>query len=44
MEAAKQAMTDRDAALQSGDWTSYGEADQRLTDAVNELLTLEGDQ
>ncbi|MFT4306662.1 MAG: UPF0182 family protein, partial [Microbacterium sp.] len=44
LAAAEQAMLDRDSALQSGDWTAYGEADQRLTDAVNELLSLSGDQ
>lgn len=41
LQAAKQAMMDRQAALQAGDWTAYGAADKRLTDAVNQLLTLE---
>ena len=42
LDAARQAMLDRDAALQAGDWTAYGEADQRLTDAVNTLIALGG--
>lgn len=44
LEAARQALVDRQAALEAGDWTKYGEADQRLTDAVNKLLQLGGDQ
>lgn len=42
LETARQAMVDRQAALEAGDWTKYGEADQRLTDAINKLLELEG--
>jgi uncharacterized membrane protein (UPF0182 family) len=42
LEEARQALTDRQSALQGGDWTAYGEADQRLQDAVNRLLELEG--
>jgi hypothetical protein len=37
-------MVDRQAALEAGDWAKYGEADKRLTDAINTLLELEGDQ
>ena len=44
LEAARQAMVDRQAALEAGDWAKYGEADKRLTDAINTLLELEGDQ
>ena len=44
LQEAKQAMTDRQAALQKGDWTAYGAADARLTDAINKLLQLSGDQ
>jgi uncharacterized membrane protein (UPF0182 family) len=44
LEEARTALTDRQAALQSGDWTAYGEADKRLQDAVNRLLELEGGQ
>ena len=42
LQAARQAMLDRDSALQSGDWAAYGEADKRLTDAVNTLIQLGG--
>ncbi|KQZ24468.1 UPF0182 family membrane protein [Microbacterium sp. Root553] len=41
LDAARQALTDRDAALKSGDLTKFAEADKRLTDAVNTLLGLE---
>ena len=41
LAAAQKAMTDRDAALKSGDLTAFAEADERLTDAVTELLALE---
>lgn len=37
---ARQAMLDRDAALQAGDWAAFGEADARLTDAIDRLLAL----
>jgi uncharacterized membrane protein (UPF0182 family) len=40
LQEAKQAMLDRQAALQAGDWTKYGEADARLTQAINTLLQL----
>ena len=33
-------MLDREAALQAGDWTAYGEADERLTAAVEKLIEL----
>ena len=36
-------MLDRQAALTAGDWTKYGEADARLTAAVEKLLQLSGD-
>ena len=41
LDAAKQAMLDRDAAMQKQDWAAYGEADKRLTDAIEALLALE---
>lgn len=41
LQDARQAMLDRDAAMKAGDWTAYGEADQRLTDAVDRLLALD---
>ncbi|MBB6392282.1 UPF0182 family protein [Microbacterium thalassium] len=42
LEDARQAMLDRDAALAEGDWTAYGEADERLTAAVEKLIELGG--
>lgn len=44
LTAAQQAMTARQAALQAGDWAAYGIADQKLTDAVNTLIRLGGQQ
>ncbi|WP_290801539.1 UPF0182 family protein [Herbiconiux sp.] len=38
LAAAQQALTDRDAAMASGDWTAYGEADQRLKDAIAQAI------
>ena len=35
-------MLDREAALQAGDWTAFGEADARLTAAVEKLIALGG--
>ncbi|UCR90657.1 UPF0182 family protein [Mycetocola spongiae] len=32
---AAQAMKDKAAALEKGDWAAYGEADKKLTDAIN---------
>ncbi|GAA1849346.1 UPF0182 family protein [Microbacterium koreense] len=40
LEDARQAMLDRDAALQAGDLTAFAEADERLTAAVERLLEL----
>nr|WP_206686850.1 MULTISPECIES: UPF0182 family protein [Microbacterium] len=40
LDAARQAMVDRDAAMQAGDWAAYGEADERLTEAIEQLLAL----
>ncbi|MFV0373833.1 UPF0182 family protein [Microbacterium sp.] len=37
---AREAMADRDAALQAGDLTAFAEADERLTAAVQKLLEL----
>ena len=34
LAAAKQAIADKDAALQAGDWTAYGKADKALAKAV----------
>jgi uncharacterized membrane protein (UPF0182 family) len=41
LEEARQALTDRQAALQNGDFAAFGEADARLTAAVERLLALE---
>ena len=41
LEEARQALIDRQAALTAGDWAKYGEADERLENAVNRLLELE---
>lgn len=43
LQDAQKAMLDRDAALKSGDLTAFAEADERLTAAVNTLLSLSGD-
>lgn len=43
LAAAQEAMIDREAALQAGDWAAYGEADDRLTAAIEELLALSGE-
>jgi uncharacterized membrane protein (UPF0182 family) len=40
---AKQAIEDKQAALASGDWTAYGEADARLAKAVAQALALLAD-
>lgn len=37
----RQALTDRDAAMQAGDWAAYGEADQRLRDAIDRAMAAE---
>ncbi|MFT3799499.1 UPF0182 family protein [Microbacterium sp.] len=42
LQDAKQAMLDRQAAMEAGDWTAYGEADARLTAALDTLLSLSG--
>lgn len=34
----QQAISDRDAAMKAGDWAAYGEADQRLNDALERAL------
>jgi hypothetical protein len=33
-------MLERETALQAGDWAAFGEADARLTDAIDRLLEL----
>lgn len=42
LQDAQQAMIDREEALQAGDWAAYGEADERLTEAVQKLIDLGG--
>ncbi|MCW4458112.1 UPF0182 family protein [Microbacterium sp. MPKO10] len=40
LEAAKQAMADKQAAMEAGDWAAYGEADDRLNEAIQKALEL----
>ncbi|TDN92517.1 UPF0182 family protein [Microbacterium sp. BK668] len=42
LQEAQQAMIDRQTALTAGDWAAYGEADARLTAAVERLIELGG--
>ncbi|QIG40314.1 UPF0182 family protein [Microbacterium sp. 4R-513] len=42
LQEAQQAMIDRQTALTAGDWAAYGEADARLTEAVQKLIDLGG--
>ncbi|KAA9154258.1 UPF0182 family protein [Microbacterium lushaniae] len=44
LEEARTALTERQAALQAGDFAAFGEADARLTAAVERLLALEESQ
>ncbi len=37
----KQALTDRDTAMQEGDWAAFGEADARLRDAIDRAMAAE---
>jgi len=41
LQDMQQAIADRDAAMQAGDWTAYGEADERLRDALDRALNAE---
>lgn len=36
----QEAITERDAAMQAGDWSAYGEADKKLTKALEKALEL----
>lgn len=38
LNKAKQALEDKEAALRAGDWTAFGEADERLQQAIEEAL------
>jgi uncharacterized membrane protein (UPF0182 family) len=42
LQDAQNAMIDRQTALAAGDWAAYGEADARLTAAVQKLIELGG--
>ncbi len=42
IEAAQQAYDDAEAAQREGDWAAYGEALQRLEEALNQLAEIEG--
>ncbi|GAA4736656.1 UPF0182 family protein [Isoptericola chiayiensis] len=43
LQDANQALTDSNQALQDGDWTAYGEAQERLQAALEEALAAEGE-
>jgi uncharacterized membrane protein (UPF0182 family) len=43
LQEASEALVEREAALQAGDWAAYGVADERLTAAIEQLLELEGE-
>ncbi|GAA1633925.1 UPF0182 family protein [Leucobacter chromiireducens] len=38
LQEMQQAIKDRDAAMKAGDWTAYGEADEKLRDALENAL------
>jgi uncharacterized membrane protein (UPF0182 family) len=38
LNKAKQALQDKEAALRAGDWSAFGEADERLQQAIEEAL------
>ncbi|GAA3872176.1 UPF0182 family protein [Leifsonia kafniensis] len=42
LEVAKQAMTEKQAALASGDFAAYGAADKKLSDTIAKMLALLG--
>lgn len=41
LKAMSDALKDREQALQDGDWTAFGEADERLQEAIEEALSLQ---
>lgn len=41
LQEANQAITDSSQALKDGDWTAYGEAQQRLDEAISKALELQ---
>ncbi|WP_402464123.1 UPF0182 family membrane protein [Isoptericola aurantiacus] len=43
LQDANQALTDSNQALQDGDWTAYGQAQERLQAALEEALAAEGE-
>ena len=43
LDQARDALAERNTALQNADWTAYGQAEDKLTQAVERLLELEGD-
>ena len=44
LNRARQAIEDKQAALQAGDWVEYGRADAELAEIVSELIVLAGDE
>lgn len=43
LQQAQTIILERDQALQDGDWTAFGAADDRLTQIIDQLITLTGD-
>jgi uncharacterized membrane protein (UPF0182 family) len=43
LDQAQQVMMDRNEALQSGDWATYGELDEQLSNIISRLIELEGE-
>lgn len=44
LNRARQAIEDKQSALQAGDWVAYGQADAELAEIVSELIVLAGDE
>lgn len=44
LNRARQAIEDKQAALQAGDWVEYGRADAELAEIISELIVLAGDE
>ncbi|GLJ79335.1 hypothetical protein GCM10017586_10170 [Microbacterium imperiale] len=43
LNQARDALAERNTAMQNADWAAYGEADAKLTEAINRLLELDGE-
>lgn len=44
LNRARQAIEDKQSALQAGDWVEYGRADAELAEIISELIVLAGDE